>query len=56
MAELRSKFKEEGIKPKQTMWALRAAVTGRTHGADLASVLQIIGKDTAKYRINKAIN
>ena len=56
MSELRSKFKEEGIKPKQTMWALRAAVTGRTHGADLASVLQIIGKDTAKYRINKAIN
>lgn len=55
MAELRSKFKEEGIKPKQTMWALRAAVTGRTHGADLASFLQIIGKETAKYRINKAI-
>ena len=33
LADLRTYFKEQhGIKPKETMWAIRAAVTGRTHG------------------------
>lgn len=35
LADLRTYFKEQGIKPKETMWAIRAAVTGRTHGADM---------------------
>lgn len=55
LAELRNFFKEQGIKPKETMWALRAAVTGRTHGADISAVLEILGKDKVKNRIQKAI-
>lgn len=56
LADLRTYFKEkEGIKPKQTMWALRAAVTGKTHGADLVALLCILGHDNVKGRIEKVI-
>ncbi len=55
LAELRNFFKEQGIKPKETMWAIRAALTGRTHGADISAVIEILGKDKVKYRIQKAI-
>ncbi len=48
-------YKEKGIKPKVTMWAIRAAVTGRTRGADMVGTLEVIGKDTALYRVQKAI-
>lgn len=56
LADLRTYFKEkEGIKPKQTMWALRAATTGKTHGADLVAVLGILGFENVKARIESAI-
>ena len=55
LGELRAHFKEQGIKPKETMWALRAATTGRTHGADMVAVLQILGKDRVSSRIKKAV-
>lgn len=55
LAELRNHFKEQGIKPKNTMWAIRAALTGRTSGADIAAVIEILGKDKVKTRIQKAI-
>ena len=46
LADLRTYFKEQhGIKPKETMWAIRAAVTGRTHGADMVATLILLGKD-----------
>ena len=48
-------FKEEGIKPKVTMWAIRAAVTGRTRGADMTATLAILGKDKVEKRIKAAI-
>ena len=48
-------YKEKGIKPKVTMWAIRAAVTGRTRGADMVGSLEVIGKDTVLYRVQKAI-
>ena len=48
-------YKEKGIKPKVTMWAIRAAVTGRTRGADMVGSLEVIGKDTTLYRVQKAI-
>ena len=51
----RAKFKEQGIKPKETMWAIRAAVTGRTKGADITAVLAILGKETVLKRINKSL-
>ncbi len=51
----RGEFKEKGIKPKVTMWAIRAAVTGRTKGADMTAILAILGKDRSMYRIKKAI-
>ncbi|MCD7779062.1 MAG: glutamate--tRNA ligase [Candidatus Gastranaerophilales bacterium] len=36
LADFRTYFKENyAIKPKETMWTVRAALTGRTHGADM---------------------
>lgn len=51
----RGDFKAKGIKPKTTMWAIRAAVTGRTRGADMTAVLAILGKEKSLYRAKKAI-
>ena len=55
LAEVRTYFKEQGIKPKETMWAIRAAVTGRTHGADMVAVLVLLGKDKVVSRIKAAV-
>ena len=51
----RGEFKEKGIKPKVTMWAIRAAVTGRTRGADMTAILAILRKDKVLRRIKAAI-
>ena len=51
----RGEFKEKGIKPKATMWAIRGAVTGRTRGADMTATLEIIGKENCLARAKKAI-
>ena len=51
----RAEFKEKGIKPKATMWAIRAATTGRTRGADMTATLEIIGKENCIARIKKSI-
>ena len=51
----RAEFKEKGIKPKATMWAIRGAVTGRTRGADMTATLEIIGKENCLARAKKAI-
>jgi len=55
LEEVRGQFKEQGIKPKETMWAIRAAVTGRVKGADICAVLSILGKDKVLKRINAAV-
>lgn len=56
LAELRSYFKENnGYKPKETMWAIRAALTGRTRGADMVALIQILGKDEVISRLNCVI-
>lgn len=51
----RGYWKEQGIKPKVTMWAVRAAVTGRTRGADMVGILEVIGKDKTLSRVKNAI-
>ena len=51
----RGYWKEQGIKPKVTMWAVRAAVTGRTRGADMVGILEVIGKDKTLSRAKNAI-
>lgn len=56
LEEFRNEFKEKGIKPKETMWAIRAAVTGRTKGADICAVLSILGKDKVLKRVEKSIS
>lgn len=53
--EFRAKFKEQGVKPKETMWAIRAAVTGRTKGADICAVLAVLGRDRVIKRVADAI-
>ena len=55
LADFRAYFKEQGIKPKETMWAIRAAVTGRTFGADMVAILLILGKDRVRARLEKAV-
>ena len=55
LAEFRAEWKEKGVKPKVTMWAVRAAITGRTCGADMVGILDILGKETSLYRVKKAI-
>ena len=51
----RGEFKEKGIKPKATMWAIRGAITGRTRGADMTATLDIIGKENCLARAKKSI-
>lgn len=55
LEDFRGVFKEKGIKPKVTMWAIRAAVTGRTRGADMCAILAILGKDKVLKRVTNAI-
>ena len=55
LEEFRTQFKAQGIKPKVTMWAVRAAVTGRTRGADMTAILAILGKEKVLKRVRKAI-
>ena len=53
LADFRTYFKEnKGYKPKETMWAIRAALTGRTRGADMVAIIQILGKDEVLKRLN----
>ena len=54
-AEQKALMEKDGIKPKVTMWAVRAAITGRTCGADMVGILEILGKETSLYRAEKAI-
>ncbi|MBE7705769.1 MAG: glutamate--tRNA ligase [Cyanobacteria bacterium SIG30] len=55
LAQLREHFKAQGIKPKETMWALRSALTGRTRGADMAALVCLLGKDEIIERIKKVL-
>lgn len=56
LGNLRVYFKEnKGLKPKDTMWALRAALTGRTRGADMAQTVWILGKDRVEKRLKAAL-
>jgi nondiscriminating glutamyl-tRNA synthetase len=43
------------LKMKTIMWALRAAITGRVHGADLSKVLYILGKPLVTKRVEAAL-
>lgn len=56
LADFRAEFKEKhNMKPKETMWIVRAAITGRTRGADMAKTMTILGKDVCIHRIKKAL-
>ena len=56
LADFRAYFKEnEGYKPKETMWSIRAAITGRTRGADMVGIMLVLGKDKVKARLQKAL-
>lgn len=55
LEEFRGVFKEQGVKPKDTMWAIRAALTGRTRGADISAVISLLGKEKVIARVQKAI-
>ena len=38
-----------------TMWAIRAAVSGRTRGADMVGMLEVLGKERSLKRAKAAI-
>ena len=54
LEEFRGAWKEQGIKPKATMWAIRAAISGRTRGADMIGLLEVLGKERTIYRAQKS--
>ena len=54
LEEFRGTWKEQGIKPKATMWAIRAAISGRTRGADMIGLLEVLGKERTLYRAQKS--
>ncbi len=57
LADFRAYFKEKySYKPKETMWAVRAALTGRTKGADMAGIIMILGKDRVISRAKDGLN
>lgn len=43
------------IKMKTIMWTIRAAITGRTHGADLSKTLYLLGRDVVTHRVDSAL-
>jgi len=51
LGEFREQMKP--LKPKQVMLPIRTALTGRTHGADIAVVISLLGKERVTGRINK---
>ena len=56
LEKFRADFKEQKeYKPKFTMWAIRAAVTGRLCGADMTAILAILGKEHSLNRAKKCI-
>lgn len=46
----------KGIKPGKIMQALRLALTGEGKGPDLMLIIEILGKEKSKARINKALD
>ncbi|MEW5822006.1 MAG: glutamate--tRNA ligase [Cyanobacteriota bacterium] len=59
--DIEEKFKEfrksmKPLKPKFIMMPVRATLTGQLHGADLSSIIYILGKDNVVSRINKYLN
>ena len=42
------------LKAKAVMWPIRAAISGRTHGADLSVTLYLLGKDRVATRVASA--
>ena len=54
LEEFRGTWKEQGIKPKATMWAIRAAVSGRTRGADMIGLLEVLGKERTIHRAKRS--
>jgi nondiscriminating glutamyl-tRNA synthetase len=45
---------QKPLKAKTVMWAIRAAVTGQTHGADLSTVLSLLGAQRVQRRVTQA--
>lgn len=54
LGEFRNQMKP--LKPGQVMGAVRAALTGRVRGADMAVIIFLLGKGRVKLRIKHAVN
>lgn len=47
--------KSAGLKPGQLMLPLRIALSGRTHGPDIAAILTLLGREACANRISNAL-
>ena len=55
-AALKRTQKESGYKGKKLFMPIRVAVTGATHGPDIANSLALIGKEKTMAMIKKLLN
>jgi glutamyl-tRNA synthetase len=53
---LRTAAKDMGLKPGQMFWPIRVAVTGRTASPPLFETLEVLGRETALRRIDRAVD
>ncbi len=55
-ADLKAMMKAlKPLKPKQVMFPIRTATTGRTSGADLATALWLLGTQRVQHRVEQAL-
>nr|MBO2480023.1 glutamate--tRNA ligase [Bacillota bacterium] len=53
---LKAVQKETGYKGKQLFMPVRAAVTGRTHGPDLAATIALLGRERVLARLAQTLD
>ena len=54
--EMKNIQKETGIKGKLLFMPFRIAMTGQMHGLDLATTVEIFGKEKVMVRLENALN
>lgn len=52
---IRQLAERNDLSPKEVMMALRLALTGSTHGPELASVVSLLGPEVCKIRLKKLV-
>lgn len=56
LAAIKAVQKETGVKGKNLFMPIRIAVSGQMHGPDLPNTIEILGKEQALGKLEKALN